>query len=259
MPVRPGAEPFTHDGDDVAVLLIHGFTSTPATLLPWARALADAGRTVRVPLLPGHGTRWQDLRRMRWTDWYAEVEDVFQQLRTRSRVVVTAGLSMGGALALQLAQRHGPENGVGVDGVVVVNAAVMASYRGQWALPVGRWVVPSLPPVAGDIAAPGVVEDAYPRIAPHAAHSMLGGFREVAARLPEVRQPLLLFRSRTDHVVPAASSAMVMARVSSTDTEEVVLEKSYHVATLDHDAPLIAERSAAFVDRLAAVAAGGPS
>lgn len=69
--------------------------------------------------------------------------------------------------------------------------------------------------------------------------------------LPQVTQPLLLLRSAQDHVVPAVDSARVLGRVSSTDVTEILLEQSYHVATLDHDADRIFAESLAFIDRLA--------
>ena len=59
------------------------------------------------------------------------------------------------------------------------------------------------------------------------------------ADLARVTAPVLLFRSREDHVVEPASTAALLAGISSTDTTEVVLENSYHVATLDNDAPTI--------------------
>jgi carboxylesterase len=69
-------------------------------------------------------------------------------------------------------------------------------------------------------------------------------------RLPEVTQPLLLLRSAEDHVVPASSSRLVLERVGSTNTSEIVLEDSYHVATLDNDAERIVKESLAFIGRL---------
>lgn len=85
----------------------------------------------------------------------------------------------------------------------------------------------------------------------HAAHSVRKFFRLVDAALPQVTQPLLLLHSTQDHVVPPVDSARVLARVSSRDVREVLLEQSYHVATLDHDAERIFEESHAFIGRLA--------
>ena len=74
MVVRPGTEPFRHDGGSTGVLLCHGFTGSPASLRPWGEHLADEGHTVSLPLLPGHGTDWRELALTRWPDWYTAVE-----------------------------------------------------------------------------------------------------------------------------------------------------------------------------------------
>jgi len=258
MSVRAGAEPYAHDGDDIGILLCHGFTGNPSSLRPWAQTLAEAGHTVLLPRLPGHGTSWPEMNRTRWSDWYAEVDTAFRALREKSRVVVVAGLSMGGALALGLAQQH-PRGEAGVDAVVLVNPSVLIEDRRSVLLPVLRWIAPSLPPVGNDIKKPGAVEDAYDRIPPHALHSMLRGYRTVVQNLPAVTQPVLLFRSPEDHVVPAASSALILNRISSTEIEEVLLPDSYHVATLDNDAPQIFARTLSFVDEIAARVTGGRS
>jgi carboxylesterase len=114
-----------------------------------------------------------------------------------------------------------------------------------------------VPGIVSDIKKEGVAEVGYPRIPLHAAHSMRTFYRLVDGELPQVTQPMLLLHSRTDHVVPPVDSARVLSRVSSTDVTETVLEQSYHVATLDHDADRIFEESHAFVLRLAPAAGKG--
>ena len=71
MPLFPGAEPYYADGGSTGILLLHGFTGSPKSMTPWGQQLAAQGHTVRVPRLPGHGTRWQDMNLTRWEDWYA--------------------------------------------------------------------------------------------------------------------------------------------------------------------------------------------
>ena len=68
--------------------------------------------------------------------------------------------------------------------------------------------------------------------------------------LPEITQPVLLLRSTQDHVVPASSSALILSRISSRDVAEILLEDSYHVATIDNDAPRIFDESAKFIERI---------
>ncbi|MER6623077.1 MULTISPECIES: alpha/beta fold hydrolase [unclassified Streptomyces] len=247
MPLLPGAEPFRHEGGETAVLLCHGFTGSPQSLRPWAKHLAARGLTVSLPLLPGHGTRWQDLGVTGWQDWYAEVDRELRALRDRHERVFVAGLSMGGALALRLAARHGDA----VSGVAVVNPANKVHGVAAHALPVLRHLVPATKGIASDIAKPLKRELGYDRVPLHAAHSLRNFFRLVDGELPRVTQPLLLLRSPQDHVVPPADSARILGRVSSTDVTEILLEQSYHVATLDYDAERIFQESTAFIGRLA--------
>lgn len=248
MPVLPGAEPFRHEGGETGILLCHGFTGSPQSLRPWAEYLAERGLTVSLPLLPGHGTRWEDMALTGWQDWYAEVDRELRALKERCAEVFVAGLSMGGALALRLAAKHGDA----VSGVVVVNPANRMHGLAPYALPVARHLLRTTPGIADDIAKEGAHELGYTRVPLHAAHSLRQFFRLVDGELPQVTQPLLLLRSAEDHVVPSADSARVLSRVSSTDVSEIVLEQSYHVATLDHDAERIFEESFAFIGRLTA-------
>lgn len=252
MTVDPTAEPFRAPGDPgspngrTGVLLSHGFTGSPASMRPWAEHLAAEGYAVSVPRLPGHGTRWQDLNTRSWGDWVAELERALDELAEEVDTVVVAGLSMGGGLALRLAADH-PDR---VAGLVLVNPAVNSDRFDVKLLPVVKWLVPSFPGIANDIKLPGVEEHGYTRTPLKAAASMFGGFTALRRDLGQVRCPVLLFHSAEDHVVDPSSARIILAGVSSTDTHEETLHESYHVATLDHDAPAIFEGSARFVERV---------
>jgi carboxylesterase len=257
-PVLPGAEPFSHDvpaaaeppadsRSRVGVLLCHGFTGSPQSMRPWAEHLAAAGFGVRLPRLPGHGTTWRDMQVTTWDDWYAEVDRAFQELRAGYDRVFVMGLSMGGTLTLRLAERHGAQ----VDGIVLVNASVKPDKPVIKLVPVLKHLVPSVPGIGNAINKEGVSELAYDRVPLKALHSFAGGWRTVQADLPKVTQPTLLYRSGSDPVVHPSNSAVILSRISSTDVTEKVLEKSSHVATLDHDAEQIYAGSVEFVRRVA--------
>src|SRR3954466_16284218 len=117
MPGMPGAEPYHHAGGQRRDLLCHGFTGSPQSLRPWGEYLAGARMTVALPRLPGHGTTWQEMNRTRWEDWYAELDKNFVDLRGRCDEVFVAGLSLGGSMALRLAEVHGAD----VRGLILVN------------------------------------------------------------------------------------------------------------------------------------------
>ena len=246
MPVLPGAEGFSHTGSTVGVLLCHGFTGTPQSLRPWAGQLAAAGYSVELPLLPGHGTSWQEMNRSTWPQWYATVDTALAQLRERCSTVFVAGLSMGGALALRLAEQHGDA----IAGLILVNPAVKMEDPRLRLLPVLRRITGSVPGIGSDIKKPGSVELAYTRTPLNALASMLTMYQDVVTGLGRVDQPVLLLRSAQDHVVPASSSRLVLDRISSADATQIVLEDSYHVATLANDADRIVKESLAFIGRL---------
>lgn len=253
--LAPQTEPFyaegraaPHGGRPVGVLLTHGFTGSPAAMVPWGRYLAEQGFAVAVPRLPGHATTWRELNRTRWQDWYGEVERAFDRLRQQCDQVVVGGLSLGGALVLRLAEERGNE----VAGVVVVNPGLSTYSRLAPIRHLLKHLVPATPGIRNDIKKPGQDEVAYDLVPSRAAASMIDSWRVVIADLPKVTQPLLMFRSAEDHVVPPSSARLVESRVSSRDLTERVLEESYHVATLDNDAPAIFEESAAFVRRVTA-------
>lgn len=243
VPVRTHAEPMAVDGGPVGVLLSHGFTGSPASMKPWGQYLADRGYTVRVPRLPGHGTHWRELNTVGWSDWYGALDAELTDLRARCDRVAVCGLSMGGALGLRLAELRPAD----VDALVIVNPAVAVKDWRLRFVPLLKHVVPAMPGIGNDVKKPDVDEVGYDRTPLRALHSQLIAWQSVRADLGKVSAPLLVFRSRDDHLVDDTSVGLIRAGVSSAPAEFVDLVDSFHVATLDFDAPLIFERSAEFI------------
>jgi carboxylesterase len=241
-PILPGAEPFSHTGSSSGVLVLHGFTGNPQSMRPLAEALAAAGFTVDLPLLPGHGTAVEDMLPTRWPDWSAAAESAYDKLAARCDAVAVVALSMGGTLACWLAEHH-PE----ITGLAVVNPFIdppADSFRQvlRGLLEAGTDIAPG---VGSDIAKEGIVESAYPGTPIAAVLSLFEGIDVVAADLGRISCPVLLLSSRNDHVVPSSSGDVLEAGVAG-PIERVWLEKSYHVATLDFDAGEVERRVVAF-------------
>jgi carboxylesterase len=242
------AEPFTADGGPIGVVVSHGFTGTPASLRPWAEHLAGAGYSVRLPLLPGHGASWRETNASRWPQWYAAIEASYRELASRCEKVFAVGLSMGGTLVTRLAEMH-PD---GVSGLVLVNPAYGTRRIDAKFAPYISWAVKSRPAIGGDIKKPGVVEPAADRTPVVAFASLQKLWKVTRADLPSLRAPILMYRSREDHVVDDLSGQLLKAGAVNTTVREVVLEDSYHVATLDNDAEQIFEGSVEFIESIAA-------
>ncbi|RBY85529.1 carboxylesterase [Blastococcus sp. TF02A-30] len=237
--VLAGAEPFDFPGRGAdartGVLLVHGFTGNPMSMRPWGEHLAAEGFTVRCPLLPGHGTTWQDCNTSTHEQWTTAVERAFDELRAGCDRVFVAGLSMGGTLATRLAEVR-PDD---VAGLLLVNPALLTQRLDAKLLPLLSRLTPSWAPIASDIKKAGVVELAYPKLPTRAMMQLRALWALTRTDLGRVTAPVIVFHSAEDHVVEPVNSEVLLAGVGSSDTTEVLLEDSYHVATLDNDAPRI--------------------
>ncbi|HUW78550.1 MAG TPA: alpha/beta fold hydrolase [Candidatus Nanopelagicaceae bacterium] len=239
------ADTYLAEGGRTGVLMLHGFTGSPASVLPWAEFLARSGYSVIAPRLPGHGTDWPEMNKTTWQDWYAEAEKGLQALAEQTDLLFIAGFSMGGALGVRLAERY-PEL---ISGLILVNPALKDPHgliRRASAL---RFFRKTLKPSASDISKPNPPVHGYAETPLKALHSLSLLLRDISPRMAKIETPILLFRSLQDHVVPASSSEAILHEAKSLEKNLVLLENSFHVATLDYDAEIIHQESLAFIKR----------
>jgi carboxylesterase len=251
-----GAEAWSSNGSDsrerIGLLLVHGFTGNPTSMRPLGEALAARGFRVEVIRLPGHGTSWRDMYRTRYADWRAEVVRALDALKERCAMVVMVGLSMGGTLVLDVAASRSKD----VKGVVPINASVLAREGAVAKLaPLLEKILPVVPAKAAgltenDIAKPGQNENAYAWVPAAAGNSFLRELPRIRTAIEGMRVPALVAYSPQDHSVPPENSKAVLEMLAGRDVTELVLDRSYHVATLDYDADLLVERITQFADRL---------
>ena len=226
-----------------AVLFVHGFTGSPVSLTPWAQHFADAGYSVEVPLLPGHGTSPEAMNKTRWQQWYLEAERAYESLASSHEGVAICALSMGGALALRLGALKKPRC------LVLVNPLVHIKGVNRFLIPIVSKVLSTQPAVGGDIKKEGVNEYAYAKTPLKAANSLLHLLSDVQGRIAAVKEPLMLIHSKEDHVVPSSNAEWILGNVGSGVKEELLLLDSYHVATIDNDAPEIFAKSKIFIEQ----------
>lgn len=230
----------------VGALVLHGFTSTTASVQPLADALNQHGYTTELPLLPGHGTQWQDLAATSADEVLGATLDAYDRLSATCDTVVPMGLSMGGGLALWAAAQRGAA------GVAAINPGLRLKLGTGAAARVLSMVRPTIASIAGDIARPGVTEEAYPVTPVRAVVELNRIFAHVRGALPELHRrqiPVLLLRSPVDAVVGSASAALLKRELPGHVTE-VILRRSRHVATLDLDADLLQRRVVRFLGEM---------
>ena len=231
------------ENSKVGIVLVHGFTSTPSVMRPWAEFLNGHGFTVRVPLLPGHGTSISDLDDVSWQQWPAEIESHLNHLLSECEKVFLCGFSMGGAASLHVAARYESQ----ITGLILVNPMIHRKNVWPTAVKIASRLVKSFGTSGSDIKRGDVIQWKYDRTPMRAAHQLLRLLEETRPLLPRIKMPLILFRSVTDHTLPASNSEIILSNIGSSHKQEITLHNSYHVAPLDHDQEQIFSESLRFI------------
>jgi len=238
---------FALEGGPIGCLLIHGFTGSPPEMRPLGEYLHAQGLTVSAPLLPGHGTKPEDLNRVRWQDWVATVEEALAELRAKCPTVFVGGLSMGSLLTLHLAAAH-PD----LAGIALYSPALKLRQKGLFLLPLARYLVkqwPACRPEDTDLTdpeAPGRLwhYDTFPTTG---ANELLKLRRVVQGKLGKVRVPAIIFYATRDQMIAPDSAQVVFDRLGSQDKELVTLHNSGHCLTVDSEREAVFARTYGFI------------
>lgn len=231
-----GDRAFSLPGGDTAVLLIHGFSAGPEQMRTCAEFMAQRGYTVRALHLPGHGGTMKELEDGgSWDRWLSEARKETLGLMEEHKKVIVMGHSMGGALALLMAEE------LPVDAVIAVAPAVKIANR--WA-PLGPFLAPFCPKyckVVGDMPI-------------HLVGDVLTLGRLARGQLSRLRCPLLIVQSEREHTVSHDGPEIIMKGSENCFDKEVVwLDSDNHNCIVPECFPLYAEKVGAFMDMVDAL------
>ena len=229
----------------------------PANMRWFADALhQQIGCTVYGPRLAGHGTRPEDMRGVRWQEWYADVLAGYCMLRERCDQVFVSGLSMGADLCLLLAANQSP------DGVIAMSTPFkIYDWRVPF-IPLIKLVLPYRTKKDTDDTRQfyAYVEEqgrkrggsmahyeAYPRYPTSSLKELNDLIDTMRASLPRIKAPVLLIHSQRDDVVPFEQFGRMVESIPCEDKQTLVLEKSLLVVTLDVERITVFESATQFI------------
>jgi len=214
-------------GGPHAVLLLHGWTGWTGRVAPLASRLHDAGHTVVVPRLPGHGTCVADMLQTRADDWVRCAVDEYLDIRDRFERVSIVGTSMGAVLAAVVAAAFDVER------VALLAPAFLVRNPFIRFTPVLKWFVPR---ISGDWdesreSNPHHVDIAR-EYASYTYTSMAGELYRVQRlglrRLASLTAETLVVVSRNDESVPPRVADLIEKRSNARRFRKVVVERSNH-------------------------------
>ena len=235
---------FFWEAGRVGVLLLHGLTATTAEVRPLARYLHEHGYTVAGPLLPGHGTRPEDLNHVQWLDWVQAAEADFHHLLTICDCVFVGGESTGAVVALHLASRY-PE----IAGVLAYAPAIKlaTSTKDVIQLYAAAPFIEFIPKASLDGSS---LWQGYPVNPLRGVVELLRLGREVRGRLDRISQPVLVVQGRHDTTIDPAAGEIILGGVSSSVKELIWMPDSSHVVAIDEEWEEVAALSLEFIERV---------
>lgn len=113
-----------HEGGRKAVLMIHGFPTTPSMYDYASKRAFEAGYDVHAPLIPTFGADISKFEQTDFTEWFSFISDYFEELRGRYQYLAVLGVSMGGAMTLKIGEKYSGTL-LAPDKLVVISAPVV--------------------------------------------------------------------------------------------------------------------------------------
>ncbi len=236
-------------------LLIHGFTSTPATMAPLKDALIAKGYRVAMPLLAGHGGSYADLEASTRQDWYDTVRTSFTALRREVDKVYCAGMSLGALLGMRLAI----DEGWGVRALALLSMPFRFPAMTRMEIACARysplkWLLRSIRKNLANSVAYAEGRKLYanfttldmPVKSIFEIHDLQADIRD---RIGGVSNPLLLLHGRRDPTAPPFNAELVRRGASSDVIETHIYDRSKHVLTFDWDREDVTRRVVDFFER----------
>jgi carboxylesterase len=218
-----------------AVLLLHGGGDTPQTLRYLAADLYAAGFHVEAPLLPGHGRSLADFMRVTADDLTSAAVAAYHELTATHAWVGLIGLSMGGALAVQVAAREPALPALGLAAPYLeMPLAIDIAARLSW---IWGLFVPAVRSGRG-ISMLDPVERArslaYGAFTAPALRALRKTVRRAAAALPHVAAPTLVIQSREDNRITVPAAERAFARLGAKEKRIEWVTGAAHIITVDY-------------------------
>ncbi len=239
---NPYAKAFHFDGNNIGILLIHGFTGTPGHMLKLGEDFHKDGYTVLGIQLPGHGTHIYDIETVTWQDWMKACRDGVNRLAETCDYIFVCGLSMGGVLTLLMAEE------LPITGAMPIAAPIHIYNPLMPYTPILKHFIR----FHGGRKPPRTDKHPYDfgyTATPMKAVPHLGRLMKTAQRnLDKITCPMLIVQGLEDHTVKPKSAQIIYdGTVNCTQKELLWLEKSPHVCTLEPEYDILIEKLRRFI------------
>ena len=242
-----GAEPLFIPGGNAAFLMLHGWGASAESMRFLANGIAAQGFAVFAPTLPGHGTSPEEMLTTGPLDWINAAREALRLLSNHFDKVYVLGVSMGGALSLQIAAL----DPAAISALITANTPVFLD-RPEIALDLMSGPQNEMMPswTAPQFMGPSVSEITYSTRSRKSALDLLTMTALAWEVLPRVKAPLLVLQSVHDPIAPKLNADEIIARVGSSSKAVAWLHHSFHAVQLDTDRDEVVRLASDFVKKI---------
>lgn len=241
--LHENAKDFYFPGNKTGVLLIHGFTGSPSEMRYLGDYLMDKSFSVRGVLLKGHGTSPKEMKKTNYKDWIKSAEQGYLDLAESCDEVFVVGFSMGGAIALHLAQKYD------LKGLVSLSTPIKILNRQYYIGAIVKYLSFALGKQPKIVKQKDPFIISYDKTSIKCIISFMQLINMVKLDLHKVEKPILIMQSYGDGTVHPSSANIIYKRVSSMDKSIIFLHNSGHVITCDCEKEQVFEEVHNFIKK----------
>ncbi len=229
---------YNYLSDKIGIFLIHGFTGSPAEMIPFAKRFESKNISVYCPRLAGHGTNIDDFNSSTVDQWYQSALDQYLEFKSRVKTTYIIGLSLGGQIATYLSYMAGCEK--------------LALFSTPYDIPDNKMKYAKLisifvkkikkkeekPAIFDEKARKLLLNyDNYPYYYLKPVSQLYKSFKYFHHYIKKTFAPLLIVQSELDPVSSFKSPQKIFNKSKSSKIKQMkYLKKSSHVITLDYEA-----------------------
>jgi len=225
----------------VGLLLIHGFSVTPAIWRGYLPSFLGKNYSVYAPVLPGHSQTPEDLDKTTHQDWLDSVISAYDLLAKDCQEIYCIGHSMGGSLALELSLQRP------IKKLILLAPAVYLFLQGKfssWGVLIARFfrLNFSIGPIAGDIKNNLHFVICYRTNSLKSLRQLAISMKKAEQILFKVDTDCLILHGLHDHKIPSHQSKKILQKIKSQNKNLILLENSYHEIPIDNQSEFVLQK-----------------
>ncbi|MGM9988297.1 MAG: alpha/beta hydrolase [Bacillaceae bacterium] len=238
-------KPFTFEGGERAVLLLHGFTGHTGDVRLLGRYLERRGYTCHAPQYKGHGVPPEQLVHTGPSDWWKDVVDGYNHLRELGHEkIAVVGLSLGGLFSLKISYTYP------VVGVVPMCAPMFTKSEEVMYHGVLRYARACK---VQEGKSPEQINEEMLRFKEtpmNTLKSLRDFMKDIHHNTDMVYAPLFVVQARHDEMIDPASANIIFDEAQSSIKKLKFYEESGHVITIDKERDILNEDIYQFLESL---------